>query len=549
MSTGAAWAQTDDVSQYAIVVGANVGGPGQPELKYAEQDARRMADVLTELSGYAARNVVQLTRPTPAQVTSAIENVRARIVADQMAGKVSRLLFYYSGHAKASGLNLGDDEFPLEELRAKLLSLPSKLTVVILDACQSGAFSRVKGANAAADFSINSKSRLDATGIAVLASSTGTELSQESETLQASYFTHHLLVGMRGAADSNHDGRVSVDEGYRYAYNQTLLATAQTAVGGQHVTLEVDLKGHGEIPLSFPQPATAKIELPVTLVGKTTIEHLRSRSIIAEIEKVAGAPIRVAVAPGGYRIVVRGRDGIRRCNVTAAANIVATIDENACELIAPEVTARKGGADPSNRIDKPTMIMVGFEVGGERDDAFIATLRNFQYKSGEDNNNAGLTAGLVAMALRRIHPNVAVGGSIEYHNSATWTRRTELSPLTFQWNTGAISALGLVDTPLSTSARGRSIRPYVLGGAGLGIGRTHFRDAYEVATTENHAGIAFTVGAGVQFLGYQQPGSIAGGMSVNLGYRFNYAPIVSNLVGETHSSGGHRFELTVGYRF
>src|SRR6185436_7029392 len=170
-------------------------------------------------------------------------------------------------------LDLGAGELPLAHLRERLLSLPSTLTVVVLDACQSGAFSRIKGAQPAADFSFNSRQRLDASGVAVLASSSGSELSQESEQLRSSYFTHHLLVALRGAGDTDGDGQVSIDEAYRYAYHQTLLATAATAVGGQHVSLEVDLKGHGEVPLSYPVRATASIELPVGLEGQTIVEH------------------------------------------------------------------------------------------------------------------------------------------------------------------------------------------------------------------------------------------------------------------------------------
>src|SRR5437868_263675 len=128
--------------------------------------------------------------------------------------------------ASATAHDLGSDELPLEELRTRLFQVPATLTVVVLDACQSGAFSRVKGAQPAADFSFNSRQHLDATGVAVLASSSGSELSQESEQLKSSYFTHHLLVGMRGPADANGDGQVSVDEAYRYAYHQTLLSTA-----------------------------------------------------------------------------------------------------------------------------------------------------------------------------------------------------------------------------------------------------------------------------------------------------------------------------------
>jgi hypothetical protein len=64
---------------------------------------------------------------------------------------------------------------------------------VVLDACQSGAFSGVKGASAAGDFSISSVRDLHSSGVAVMASSTGSELSQESSELKSSYFTHHLL--------------------------------------------------------------------------------------------------------------------------------------------------------------------------------------------------------------------------------------------------------------------------------------------------------------------------------------------------------------------
>src|SRR6185436_6624652 len=127
------------------------------------------------------------------------------------------------------------------------------------------------------DFSFNSVNRLTTAGIAVMASSSATELSQESEQLRSSYFTHHLLIGMRGAGDANGDGQVSVDEAYRYAYHQTLVATSATAVGGQHVSLEVDLKGHGEVPLSYPRPATSAIELPAALAGHALVQDRQAK--------------------------------------------------------------------------------------------------------------------------------------------------------------------------------------------------------------------------------------------------------------------------------
>src|SRR5882762_8637124 len=264
--TVAGTARADDaIATYAIVVGSNAGGPGQTDLRYSEDDARRVGSLLTELGGYRPDQVDIVVHPTPDILRDRLAKLNDRVVADVAAGRQSRVLFYYSGHARASAIDLGPDELPLTELRQRLFQIPATLTVVVLDACQSGAFSRVKGAQPAADFSFSSRQHLDASGVAVLASSSGSELSQESEQLRGSYFTHHLLVGLRGAGDANGDGQVSLDEAYRYAYHQTLLATSATAVGGQHVSLEVDLKGHGSVPLSFPRAATAAIELPARL--------------------------------------------------------------------------------------------------------------------------------------------------------------------------------------------------------------------------------------------------------------------------------------------
>jgi hypothetical protein len=180
---GTAYAD-DSVTTYALVVGSNTGGPGQSELHYAETDAARVGALLTELGGYTADQVDVMVHPTPAELRDRLAKLAVRVAADQAAGKQSRVFFYYSGHARASAIDLGDSEIPLVELRTRLFEIPSTLTVVVLDACQSGAFSRIRGAQRAADFSINSREHLDAHGVAVLASSTGSELSQESDQLQ-----------------------------------------------------------------------------------------------------------------------------------------------------------------------------------------------------------------------------------------------------------------------------------------------------------------------------------------------------------------------------
>jgi len=237
---------------YGILVGTNVGGAGQQTLRYAEDDARKMADVLRQLGRYGTADLRVLVRPDAQSLLATVDDVAAKMRAHQAKGEQAVLVFYYSGHARAGSFSLGGEELPVTTLRERLRQIPSTLTLVVLDACQSGQFARIKGVEPAADFSYNSVSRLTTKGIAVMASSTAQELSQESDELRSSYFTHHLIVALRGAADADGDGRVSLDEAYRYAYRRTLASTSETQVGGQHVTLETDLAGQGDVPVTYP---------------------------------------------------------------------------------------------------------------------------------------------------------------------------------------------------------------------------------------------------------------------------------------------------------
>jgi hypothetical protein len=454
------------IASYALVVGSNLPGPGQVELRYAEDDARRVAATLAEIGGYAPGAIDVLVRPTPASLRDRLDRLTRRVAADAAAGRQARVLFYYSGHARSTALDLGPAALPLDELRRRLLAVPATLKVVVLDACQSGAFSRastrVKGAAPAADFSFNSRQHLAASGVAVLASSSGSELSQESELLGGSYFTHHLLVGLRGAGDANRDGAVSVDEAYRYAYHHTLVATSATAVGGQHVSLEVELKGHGEVPLSYPRPATSSIELPAQLAGHTLIQDRAAKAVVAELQKAAGARARIAVAPGEYEVIARTGGRVARCRVTAGPG-GAAVDLGRCtfEALAPAV--QKGGSfAPRWRIE------VAGALERERKDAYRATLVDtFAYRE-----ERALTAeGSLGVLREYGHRGLWLGGFASQAASPRYVFDAGDQPLEFRWQITRIGALAQGEYPLG--GRGAA---FARAAAGLGIGRTRFVD-------------------------------------------------------------------------
>lgn len=510
-------ARADEAVSYALVVGSNAPGPGQDRLAFAEDDAREVAAVLRDLGGYPRDRVRLLLHPSPAALLAAIDAIEADVGAERAAGRQVRVFFYYSGHARASGLSLGAEELALETLRARLFATGATLTVVVLDACQSGAFSRVKGGEPAADFSYNSKARLDATGVAVLASSTGSELSQESDFLRSSYFTHHLLVGLRGAADDNRDGRVSLDEAYRYTYHQTLVATAATAVGSQHVSVEVDLKGAGEIPLSFPERTTAAITLPAAAEGHVLVVRMPARAVIAELHKAKGAPVTVAVAPGRYEILLRGDTSVLRC----AAQTGATIAIDRCTTEAIDAGTAKGPGAP---LGPRWQVSAVLGIGGFRDDDYTQRLEDFGYHP----QRLLAPRGAIA-ALRRVHPRVLVGGQVAVLGGEEWRRDTDLEPLTDRWTTYTGGAVGRIEI-------GDALIAYAQLGAGLAITHERFADAMGAATTDLHPGIYVDGALGVDLM-FGARWGLTGRTTAS------FAPSLPNRIGDRHDTGLFGFDL------
>ncbi|MGN6106689.1 MAG: caspase family protein [Kofleriaceae bacterium] len=524
---GTARAQpSEGAATYALVVGSNAAGPGQLELRYAEDDARRVGALLVELGGHPRDAVDVVVRPTPDQLRARLDRLTTRVTADVAAGRQVRLFFYYSGHARATGIDLGSEALPLAELRARLVAVPATLTVVVLDACQSGAFSRIKGATPAADFSFHSRQHLDASGIAVLASSSSSELSQESEQLASSYFTHHLLVGLRGAGDANGDGAVSLDEAYRYSYHQTLAATSVTAVGRQHVSLEVDLKGHGEVPLSFPRAASASIELPAALAGHALVFDHKARAVVAEIQKAKGSPVRIAIAPGEYEVVVRDGGTVRRCPISTGRT-GATIDLARCTREAAVAAATKGG------YSRPMKIELIAAIGPERRDGFTHTLEDFGYI-----DDGAASSGLGLAVSRRIDRRLWIGGSASFASSPRWTFESPRAPLEFQWTTASVLAFARGIQSIGESRFGL----YAQFGAGVAVARSALDGPDGMTTRETHVGPAFSLGAGLHV------GDMRG-FAFSAGYQLDYALALANTLDETHASGGHRLGLGVSYSY
>jgi hypothetical protein len=530
---------------YAIVVGSNPGGPGQESLRYAEADANRVADLLVELGSYAADRVERLMHPTAAQLLAAITRAQSRVAPLTAAGKQSRFFFYYSGHARADALNLGREELPLSQLREQLLRLPATVSIVVLDACQSGAFSRVKGAGPAADFSFNSVERLNTEGLAVIASSSAKELSQESEALRSSFFTHHWLVGLRGAADRDTDGRVTLSEAYQYAYNHTLATTAQTKVGEQHATLETNFKGKDDLWLTHPAAATARLRVPAGLTGRVLVQRLPSWSVLAELDKVSGEPVVLALPPAPYAATVRNGDAAMRCNIDIQDGTEFALDPSGCPVVDLEAES-KGPPDGTKE-----GFIFEFGLGGgwaSHEDAYVRRLQDFQLQSkGNGWVRFTVTAG------RRLLDNLVLGLEWFNLNSREFERDLEFKQ-SFSFNAHAVGPF--VQADIGFSER-RAVNVFVRAGGGASIAWTSFDAAsmqddltsdnpsFENTTVQTHAVTqtfvrpCFWLSGGWTFTPTRYVG-----MAIELRYAF--APGLRNAFGEVHNLGGLAF--TAGLR-
>lgn len=531
-------ADTDAATRaYAIVIGSNRGGVGQATLRFAQRDSARVVELLRELGRTPAEHIEQLSDPDVAQVKEAVSRLRLRLSEHAARGEPTQLLFYYSGHARSQALTLGAQELPLRELREALRSLPTTLTVVVLDACQSGAFSGVKGASPAQDFSVSSVQNLQSTGIAVMASSTASELSQESHELASSFFTHHLLVALRGAGDLDRDGRVSLDEAYGYAYERTLSDTARTQIGMQHATLETELTGRGDVPLSYPVDADAQLALPESLEGRVLVQRARQGSVVAELVKARGAPLLLALPNGRYEVLVRSGTSGRSCEVALTRGSTHVLQPAACQAIALAVVGSKSALASPKRTSESWFLELGIAatVTGREDD-YIETLRTFDYDNEAENNDLHVGIdGSIGIAVQRYVQLVASGFLLERRLFDRPTVRGQ----EFAWLAHGVTLGPRVRLPV---ARHRLVL-FAQGAVGMGFATSELRDLFVAddpkTHVERHRGYVLRAQAGI-LVGFTRHF----GAYLSAGYA--YAPLLENRLGEVRESGG--FTVTHGLR-
>jgi hypothetical protein len=339
---------SQESKNYAVLCGVSTYQNGN-DLYYCDKDVRDVCDALLAMGNWQSENITVLTNgdATKIAIQTAISDMANKALDTDMC------LFFFSGHGSndstytylvpydamsdSTANDIRDDQ-----LGAWIGALPTDEYLVILDSCFSGGFikglslgnkmvrgkflardgsgitpqnggftngfltgySKVKG-GLRPSTSVGVQSRdLASNGRGVVLTACGaSEESYETDALQNGVFTHYLVAGMGGSADTDGDNSISAEEDYTYAKPLATKYTSDTKIftdGAQHAQIYDAWPGEFELGISDP------------IITKSTVK----------------AKNRPVVTSAGDTITVSGQLGAMSSNFQLGSDIVVTFDSD-----------------------------------------------------------------------------------------------------------------------------------------------------------------------------------------------------------------------------
>lgn len=214
--------ENSEIKIWAVVVG--VGRyTHMPSLKYTDDDAYQMYAFLKSVEGGSLPDE---------QVAVLVDDDATRVnvlrTMRQMMGKADAndvVIFYFSGHG-LEGAFLPVDYDGLRnrifhtEISQILKQSKARHKLVLADACHSGSLIAQKGNTSVALKKFYEAFENSTGGLALLMSSKGEEYSLEDGGLRSGIFSHFLIRGLKGEADTNRNKIVTISELFAYVYRE-----------------------------------------------------------------------------------------------------------------------------------------------------------------------------------------------------------------------------------------------------------------------------------------------------------------------------------------
>ena len=216
--------------KYALIIGnTEYIDPGLAELTAPGKDTEDFARILKAKDFCAFDDVKILFNQLSSSVIESIDEFFDQRKPDDM------LILYFSGHGVRDEMGslylavkntirsrLRSTAIRTDYIREAMDQSRSKRQVLILDCCNSGAFPQ--GTKAEVGGMMGMTRAFQGYGRFVLTASDATQFAWEGDKVigqtENSLFTHFLVKGLEGEADSDGDGKITVDELYDYAYDQ-----------------------------------------------------------------------------------------------------------------------------------------------------------------------------------------------------------------------------------------------------------------------------------------------------------------------------------------
>jgi hypothetical protein len=259
---------------YALVVGVSkYRNPGVPQLKLSAGDAKAFAEFLGTQEKVFRKIHLKLLVDDAATKKNVEKYLGYEVLK---AGRDDTVVLFFSGHGSGDPKKPGEYFFLTTDADPKYLEatavkmsgleflkgLDAERVVVIADACHAGAFSRIKTKSLKKSLASLMQEFGESSGRVILTSSKPNEYSQEKPGLKQSVFTYYLLKGLKGEADSDRDGVVTLKEAYDYTYERTKTETE----GAQHPQLEGTVVG--SFPLAVLTDLGDPLRMEVSIVAQ-----------------------------------------------------------------------------------------------------------------------------------------------------------------------------------------------------------------------------------------------------------------------------------------
>lgn len=229
--------------KYALVIAnTEYTDSGFSQLSAPGKDADEFVRILESPDIAAFDNVSVILNENASQINEKIEDFFSSSVSEDL------LIFYFSGHGirdEYGSLYLAVKNTNRSKLRSTAIKSDfireamdrsrSNRQILILDCCNSGAFSY--GTKAEIGGGMGTSTAFEGTGYGrvVLTASDATQFAWEGDKVigetSNSLFTHFLIKGMEGEADKDKDGKITVDDLYEYAYEKIVRLTPKQTPG------------------------------------------------------------------------------------------------------------------------------------------------------------------------------------------------------------------------------------------------------------------------------------------------------------------------------